>query len=150
MAQSTTEVNALDCAFWLDNAAGTLKDCSGSSNAITLAINAVAGIVRNFQNRWPNRFDGIKDASINFTITYSTAADEALDLLRDWWLTTKPGKRTVKLYIPDKNVGSDVYSGEFTPNGDLNIPSVADQSDPITVTGTLAIHGALTHTTATT
>lgn len=150
MPQSTTEHNALDVSLWFDNAAGTPTDTSGSSNSVTLAITSTVGIVRNFQNRWPTRFAGVKDAIINFTVTYSLATDEALDLMRDWWLETKPGKRTVKVYIPDKNVGSDYYTGEFLPNGELNIPLVSDQADPITVTGSVAISGALTHSKATT
>jgi hypothetical protein len=109
-----------------------------------------SGMRRSFGSRWPTRKQCSKDASAQITIIYSTAADEAMDILRNWVFAADPGARTLSVYLPDKNVGSDHYYGEFVIDGDVEIPAEAGDSDPIAVTLPLAVTGELSHTTATT
>ncbi len=48
MTLTTTTVNGCDAGIWFDNAAGVLKDLSGSSNAFTLEITQNVGEQRVF------------------------------------------------------------------------------------------------------
>ena len=107
--------------------------------------------MRTFQSRWPVRKACPLDASVELTLVYSTAAGEAMALLKDWILGANPGTaRTLSIYVPDKNVGSDHYSGEFVIDGDVEIPLEAGNASPVAVTLPLSITGALSQTTATT
>lgn len=152
MAGSTTTINACDASVWLDNASGTATDISGSSNEFTMTLPRVEGNTRVFGSKWPIRKVCGKDCTIDLTVVYSTAADEGLDLLRDWYYATDGSSeeaRTVAVYLPDKNVGSDYYSGEFLLTN-LSIPATAGEGAPIMVSATLMVTGAQTHSTAAT
>ncbi|RPI52772.1 MAG: hypothetical protein EHM56_08015 [Chloroflexi bacterium] len=146
MTQTVTAINAIDAAIWLDKAGGTPTDISGSSNSVSIPLTQQLGPFRNFGSRWPKRLEGGKDGAFRLVITYSTAADEALDILRDWFFATEPGARTIKVYVPDKNVGSDVYSAEVRIES-LDIPLDSGKAEPITVTANLLPDGAITHAT---
>lgn len=141
MAQTTTDINACDAGVWLDNAAGTLTDISGSSNQVNITLTLTSGMTRTFASKWPRRKVCPKDAKVALQIVYSTAADEGADLLKDWFFASDPGARTLKIYLPDKNVGSDVFSGEFVIDGDISIPVTAGSADPIVISVTLAVSG---------
>jgi hypothetical protein len=145
MPQTTTAINACDAAIWLDNAAGTLIDISGSSNSINMDFDNELGMLRNFGSRWPIRLECGKDATFALTAVYTEAATEAVNILKNWFFNT-PGNRTLKVYLPDKNVGSDVYSGEFRLEK-LSIPAESGKADPIMVSATLRPNGAVTLTT---
>lgn len=149
MTQTTTAINACDAAIWLDNAAGTPTDVSGSSNSVTLNLANTTAAYRNFQTTWPKRLECGKDGSVDLIVTYSTGSDEGLDILRDWFFATPPGNRTLKFYLPDKNAGSDVYSGEFKIET-LVIPATAGEAAPVTVTAHLVPDGAISYTAAST
>ena len=127
--QTTTAVNACDVSVWLDDNNGTLKDISGSSNTISMEFTNQLGAVSNFATRWPVRLECRKDATFNLTAIYSMATDEAKDLLLKWFFNF-PGVRTLKVYIPDKNVGSDVYTAEVHL-ATMPITVQADSADPI-------------------
>lgn len=142
MAQTTTAVNACDVKIYLDNAAGTPTDISGSSNTCSMAFTNQLGAVRNFGTRWQIRLECGKDATFNLSAVYSTATDEAIDILKNWYFNT-PGNRTLTVYIPDKDVGADVYSCEARLEN-LNIPVEAGKADPIVVTCALMPNGPVT------
>jgi len=146
MAQTTTMVNACDVSVWLDNAAGTLKDVSGSSNVLGMKFDMDIGEFKAFQSRWKARVECGKDAEFKLTAVYSETTDEALSILKNWFFAAAPGARSLKIYIPDKNVGSDLYSCEVRLK-DLEIPADASKADPIMVSATLVPDGAVTLTT---
>ena len=147
MAQTTTQVNACDVAIWMDDDTGTLRDVSGSTNKASLTLTLEAGMTRTFGTKWPTRAVCAKDAKIALSIVYSEASDEAMDIWKNWYFANAPGARTVKIYIPDKNVGSDVYSGEFVIDGDAEIPLEAAKAEPIVVNVTLSVTGELSWST---
>ena len=146
MALTTTSVNSCDAGVWLDTLAGTLTDIGGSSNNVSLNFTLNIGEVKAFGNRWPVRRNCGKDATANLSVIYSTAADEGLDILKDWFFSSAPNSRTMKVYLPDKNVGSDVYSGEWQMES-LDVPVAANEATPIVVTAVLKSDGEITLTT---
>lgn len=150
MPQTTTQINACDVSIWLDDATGTLKDVSGSTNKCSLTLTLESGMTRTFGSRWPTRQNCARDAKISLSIVYSEATGEAMDIWKNWYFASAPGPRTVKIYVPDKNVGSDVYYGEFVIDGDAEIPLEAGTSEPIVVNVNLAVTGALTWATSAT
>ena len=91
MAQTTTHVNACDASIWLDNAAGTPIDISGSSNSITMNFSREIGELRTFQVKWPVRLGCGKDAEFTLRVVYSTASDEGMDILKNWYFADDPG-----------------------------------------------------------
>jgi hypothetical protein len=143
MTQTTTYVNACDTSIWLDNLAGTPIDVSGSSNQISAEFNQVVGELSTFQTRWPVRMTCRKDATFTLGIVYSGASDEALDIVKLWFFAAAPGLRTLTFYHPDKNVGSDKYSGEVILES-WSIPASADEAGPIAVNAVLRPSGAWT------
>src|SRR5512139_771859 len=146
MTQTTTYVNACDASVWLDNSAGTLTDISGSSNTVNLEFIQVIGELSTYQQKWPVRLSCRKDATFTLNAVYSTASDEALDILNDWFFSASPGLKTFTVYIPTKNVGSDKYSGEVVLES-LSIPASADEASPIPVTAVLRPSGEWTRVT---
>src|SRR5512139_3171847 len=100
MAQTTTHVNACDASIWLDTAAGVLTDISGSSNSVTMNFSREVGELRTFQVKWPVRLGCGKDAEFTLRAVYSTAAAEAVDIIRDWFFANDPGSRSFQVYIP--------------------------------------------------
>lgn len=149
MDQTTTHVNACDVAVWLDNAAGTPKDISGSSNKVAMSFTREIGELRTFQVKWPVRLGCGKDAEFTLTAVYSTATDEAFDILKNWWFAGDPGLRSFHVYIPDKNVGSDHYYGEVTI-GDLTWDADPTEPGPIAVEAKLLPSGEFHLSTAAT
>lgn len=149
MAQSTTAINACDASIWLDDDANTLQDISGSSNSVDINFDHDLGQYITFQSKWPNRLECGKDASFSIQAVYSTASDEAWDLLKQWYFATSPGERSLNIYLPDKNVGSDKFSCEARIEN-LSFTMTGGEADPIIVTATLLPSGAVAHTTAAT
>lgn len=149
MTESTTIVNACDVAFWIDDANGVLRDVSGETNQCSMALSRNVGATPVFGSRWPRRRMCGNDCKIDFTVLYSTAANEALDILKDWIMGTDDDPRTVNIFIPDKNPGSDKYYGEFVLES-LNIPLMAGEGKPIEVTGSLLVDGSFATSSAAT
>ncbi len=146
MPQTTTAVNACDASIWLDNTSGVLTDVSGSSNTINMEFTEQVGNVRNFGTRWQIRLTCGLDATFGFTAVYSTAAGEARDILLDWFFN-KPGQnKTLKVYLPDKNVGSDVYSAEVKLVS-MPIGVEAGSAEPMTISCQLLPDGPVTWVT---
>lgn len=149
MAQTTTYVNACNVSIWLDDSVGTPTDISGSSNGINMAFTRELGELRTFQTKWPVRLGCAKDAEFGLRVVYSTASNEGMDLLKNWYFTDDPGNRTLHVYIPDKNVGSDHYYGECTI-GSLQFNADPTEPGPIPVEASLLPSGQWSLTTATT
>jgi hypothetical protein len=149
MALTTTAVNACDAGVWLDDDTGTPRDISGSTNSVTMNFEMDLGALEAFGTRWRTRLDCTKDASFDFTLIYSTAPNEALDILKNWFFAAVPGDRSCSIYIPDKNVGSDHYSFEARLEN-WSVPATAATGDPIAVSMTLRPNGEVEWTTATT
>lgn len=144
MTQTTTAINGCDAAIWCDDDSGTLKDISGSSNEFALDLKINVGATPTFGSRWPKRLMCGRDASLKLVVVYTTAADEGADIIKSWALQqTDPGPRTIKLYVPDKNVGSDVYSGEWVLES-ASWDVKAGEAAPLTIEATLLPDGAVT------
>lgn len=144
-AQTTTAINGCDAGIWADIASGVLTDIGGSSNEYNLEFDMDIAGFRTFGNRWQKRLDCGKDAKLTVMITYSTAVNEGIDLLKNWFFNATPGERTIRLYVPAKNVGADVYSAEWRLES-LKIPVVAGEAKPVTVTAVLLPSGPVTLT----
>jgi len=144
VAQTTTAFNACDVSIWLDDSTNTLRELSGSSNSVEANFDHDIGEYVTFDSKWPNRLECGKDASFTLNIICSETANEAWDIIKDWYFAASPGARTFRFYMPDKNVGSDRFSCEariqnFTFTGDRSEPG------PIMVTATLLPDGEVTH-----
>lgn len=150
MAQTTTHVNACDVGVWLDDINGTARDISGSSNAASLTFSQNIGEMPTFGTDWPRRLACGRDATCKLTVIYSTAANEGKDILVDWFFgSDHSSARTMSIYIPDKNVGSDMYSGNWVLES-LDIPVQAGDGKPIAVSASLSCDGEITLSTAST
>lgn len=145
MAQTTTAVNACDASVFLDDVAGDPRDIAGSSNNVELNFDHEVEAYVTYQSKWPKRLECGKDAQFTLHVIYTEAANEGFDILKDWYFAAAPGPRTLHVYIPDKNVGSDHYSCE------ARIKSLAFSADrataaPIMVTAVLLPDGEVSHT----
>lgn len=145
MAQTTTAINACDAAIWLDDEGGTPTDISGSSSTFNLELTQDTANVPTYQSDWKIVLSCGRGATATLDVVYSTATDEAIDLLEVWFFDYKNTSRTLSLYLPDKNVGSTHYYGEFVLSG-LSIPTSGGAPDPIVVSASLELNGALTRT----
>ena len=148
MAQTTTAVNACDAAVWLDDAAGVQRDISGSSNVVTINFDNDIGEVQTFGSNWKIRLECGQDASFEIVAVYSTTTNEAVDILKNWFFGTR-GDRSLSIYIPDKDVGSDHYSAEVKLD-DWEFTASHDDPAAIAVTMRLLPNRAVTWTTAST
>ncbi len=149
MAQTTTAINACDVKIFLDDDAGTPVDISGSSNAVTIEFDNDLGEFRVFGFKWMNRLECGKDASFALEVIYTTAQDEGADLVKDWFFTEVPGRRTLTVYIPDKNVGSDRFQSEVLIDT-WSAPSTAGEGAPIVMSVALLPDGEVTFSQAAT
>lgn len=145
MALTTTAVSACNVSVWLDDVNGTPQEISGSSNSVELEFTLNLGEVNAFQNQWPVRQECGKDASIGLEILYTEAADEAFDVIKDWYFASNPGARTLTIYVPDKNVGSDKYECEARIES-FSFTAESGEANPIMVSVSLKPDGELTHT----
>jgi hypothetical protein len=107
------------------------------------------GAFRTFQSVWQSRLQCGKDASITLNVVFSTTADEGWDALITWYNQDTPGARTMDFYMPDKNVGSDYFTGEFVLEN-LSWDLDPNEAGPIMVQATLLPDGAVTWSQAAT
>jgi len=146
MPQTTTAVNACDASIWIDNASGVLTDVSGSSNTINMSFAEQVGAVRNFGTRWEILLTCGLSAKFGFTAVYSTSATEAKAILLDWFFN-KPGtNKTLKVYLPKKDVGADVYTAEVKLVT-MPITVQAATAEPMQISCELQPDGAVTWVT---
>ena len=150
MAATSTARNACDAAIWLDDAAGIPLDLSGSSNQVDFALDFTLGEYTVFGACCTYRLECGADATITINAVYTTAADEARETLSLWATQgCEKDARTLAVYFPDKNVGSEKWSGEFR----LESYSIgADHNDggPMPITAVLKPHGCISYTIAAT
>lgn len=135
MPRTTTARNACDAALWADNASGTPIDVSGSMNQIRMTFTNELGEFRVFGAEAVQRLCCGLDGVFEIDVWYTTAASEGRDLFLTWQFgATRCTPRTISVYLPDKNVGSDHFSGEFLIE---TMDIVADRGDaapmPITL-----------------
>lgn len=149
MSQSTTVISACDASVWLDDVLGTPRDISGSSNVVTMNFDHEIGEYTAFGGRWPNRLECGKDASFDLSILYSTTANEGADIIIDWFFASPPGDRTLAIYLPDKNVGSDKFSAEVKIQH-WDTTGNAGSGEAVQINATLVPNGEVSHTTAAT
>lgn len=144
MATTSTSFNSCDASVWLDDSGGTPRDISGSSNQLDVNLDHELGDFVVFQDKWPQRLECGKDATFTLRVVTSTTANEAWDVLKDWYFATAPGDRTFTFYMPNKNVGSDKFECQARIE---NLTWTIDRSEPsaILVTATLRPDGAVTH-----
>ncbi|MDZ4771206.1 MAG: hypothetical protein SGJ24_18955 [Chloroflexota bacterium] len=146
MPATTSAINACDAAIAIDNAAGVLVDISGAANRAALEFTQTVESYRVFGERWIRRLACGKDATLRLDLVYTTTANEALDLLRDWFFASgSAAPRTVRIAVAG-TIGSDAYEGEFVL-ARLNLPLDASNAAPILVTADLLPHGVVSYTT---
>jgi hypothetical protein len=149
VTQTTTSINACDVEIWLDDDAGAPKNISGSSNSCTVNLSQNVGEQRTFGSKWPTRKICGRDCQVDLSIVYSSATDEAWDIIKQWYFADSPTKRTLTIYIPDKNVGSDKLAGEFWLET-ADIPLEAGEAAPIIVGCSLLVDGEFSLSTTAT
>ena len=149
MAQTTTARNACSCAVWLDNSSGTLKDISGSSTSVEFGFTNEIGEFVTFGSCYKGRLECGKDWTFTLNVVYSTTSDEGWDILKGWMhnTTCSDDPRTLDIYVPTKNVGSDYWTMEVYL---ASLSFTADRSDanPIMVTAEFLPDGTVTHSVA--
>ena len=64
--------------------------------------------------------------------------------MRDWAISGVDTARTCVIYVPDKNVGSDMYSAEWVLDS-LDIPLDAEDAGPVACSAVLLIDGDISH-----
>lgn len=147
MAQTTGHANACDVVIMLDTSAGTPTDISGSSNRCGVNLNRDVGELRTFGTEWPVRTACGLSLEISLGIVYTTTADEGKDIILDWFFGADVGtSRTLTVYMPTKNVGSDKISGEFAL-GPVSWDGDVSEPGPMSVEATLMSDGAITRST---
>jgi len=149
MAQTTTAITANDVAIYLDDDGGTPVDISGSSNEIGINLDNDLLYSPSFGGEWINRYDAGKDAGFKISVVYSTANDEAVDILNTWYFTTQPGDRTLSIYIPDDNPGSNLYQAEVKI-GNLSMNLGSGDASPVLVTASFRPNGSVALSTVST
>lgn len=146
MALTSTVIVATNCEVWLDDNSDSPTDLSGSSISAELTFENTIGEWRNFTSPWMRRKTVGKNGSLSLTAVYSTGSSEAFEILKNWYFNDADDARTVSLYTPDKNVGSDHYSGEYVLSS-LSWTQDAEADDIVRVTAELMSHDEITLST---
>ena len=144
MTQTTSAFNACDASIWLDDATGTLRDISGSSNNTEVNFDHDVEAFVTYQSKWPKRLECGKDAQFTLHVIFSEDANEGHDILKDWFFAAAPGARSLSIYLPDKNVGSDHFSCEARIKS-YNFSADRGTAAPIMGVAVLLPDGAVSH-----
>ena len=149
MPQTTEAVNACDAEVFLDNAAGALQDISGSSNQVSFTWNNSIGEFNTFGAPWRALQECGKAIDVTLNAVYSLPEAEATAILLDWWYAVPSGRRTLEVNMPDNNVGSDHFEGEYRLE---SLSATMDPGDPSAtiVTANMKSDLVQTHTTTAT
>lgn len=133
MAQTVTSVSACDIAISLDDADGTLQNISGSSNRVRIRFFSRYHQNKHFDTAAPWKALLWTELDISLVILYSTADDEGLDILRNWF-DALDGKnaRTLRLDVPDGSVGDHRYECEAVWLN-MDLPLEADDAGAVAV-----------------
>ncbi len=145
MAETTTARNACNASLWLDDSGGTLLDISGSSNSFDPSFTREIGDYQVFQQCWKKRLACGLDGSFTLNVVYSTTAAEAFQLLNAWLFEGCLATfRTLTWFMPDKNVGSNMWSAEVLL-ADFGWTEDPTDAGPVIATVTLVPNGEVTH-----
>ena len=147
MPQTTGAENACDAEIFLDNAAGALQDISGSSNSLGITQNNMLGEFNTFGSRWRAMQECGKAIDLTLNAVYTLIQNEAVEILIAWFYAQPSGRRTVEFNMPNNNVGSDHYEGEFRLE---SLDWTMDPSDPSATIVTAELKSDLTQTHTTT
>lgn len=129
MVATATAYNYCDAVLKLDNASGVPKDISGQSNKVDMELSNMIGEFKPFGSKFYIRMACGKDATISVDGVCSTTADEALDLLQDWYQNAPETARTFTIDAPDSSPGGSRYTFEVLLES-LSIPGTADEANP--------------------
>ena len=119
-------------------------------NQATMTFTNELGEYRVFGAEAVKRLCGGSDGVFELNIWYTTAGSEGRDTVFTWYFgVTRCTPRTVTIYLPDKNVGSDALSGEFLME---SMDVTADRSDaaPLPISVRLLPTAGIARTTAAT
>jgi len=148
MAQTTTAINACNAVIEIDDDGGTPVNISGSSNNANLSINKALGEGFTFDGDWAFRLECKKNGSLDIEAIYTTASNEARDLLETWF--ENGGNRTVIIYPNGKTNGERMYSGEFKLGDFDPLQLSASEAAPMKIAAKLQPDGAIAFATYTT
>lgn len=143
MAQSTTAVTACDVVIEIADENDILVDISGSSNEFNMSFSKNIGSMKVFGNDFPIRRQCGSDCSIDLTSIYSTALNEARDLLHEWQFGSG-GTRRFRVRVPDGSVGGFTYYGRVVLSK-MDIPLKADDATPIPIKVSLMTDGDVSY-----
>lgn len=146
MPTTSTEIVATNCEIWLDNAANVLTNISGSLNSVEFSpANGVAEW-HTFTTQWKQRRVVHKDMPITINAVYTTAAAEAAQLVENWFFGGNDNPRSIKVFVPDSEVGAYTYTGEYVLV-DYSVSPDAEADDVVRMTINLAPDGTVTRGT---
>jgi hypothetical protein len=131
-----TAIAATNCVIELDNAAGTPTDISSETNKVKTTIENKIGEFRTFGNKWPCRLVISKDAAFDIDTLYTLGADDGFDILRDWHFGGNDNPRTLSIYIPNNQPGSDKYTAEVVLEK-LEWDTDAEADEPVMTSASL-------------
>lgn len=143
MTTTTTAINAKNVVIFLDDDAGMPINVSGSTNRVSIKMSQDLGEYAVFEDAWQHRLSGMKDGEITLRAVYSTAVDEALDVLREWIFGSGSGTpRTLKVCVPNNSPGSKSYTAEVLP-ASLPLDLDSSQAGPVMVEVELRTDGSI-------
>lgn len=144
MAQTITAATGIDSEVYLDDAGGNLTNISGSSSKLDLSPENKVGEMQTFGSRWMIRTVGGKNLQVKVTSVLSIGADEATEIILDWWNGGSDAPRTARFDFPNSEVGSYRLEGEFVL---ADLPFVLDSGDanPAKLEYTLMNTGAVSY-----
>lgn len=144
MTTSTTMLYGTDCV--IEAEVGTvMTDISGSSNTANVNLEMIIGEAAVFNDKWPQRVMTAKNATVDLTCWYSSADNEAADILLDWFNEASPLPKHFDIYIPSKTAGAKVISADWVFKGP-NLGIKTAETQPIPITTQLLNAGAVTVT----
>lgn len=144
MAETTTSINGCNAVIRLEDNLGNLVDISGSSNEFNLDLANKLGEFHVFGGRWTKRKECKSDATLKLKIVYTTAANEGLDLLINWFFVTR-GDRTVRLFPYGEATGADRWDGDYLIESANGIGAPAERAEPIMIDLTLKPIAGVAH-----
>lgn len=143
MPQTTTAVNACNVIIYLDNEAGTPTDISGESNQASMNIARQVAETFTFTGDWAIKKSCKSAVTVSLQVLYTTTADQGRDILEDWIFDTPTTAKTLRIDVPNSDVGSTRYTGEFIIET-YDLPLSAEDAGVIICSATLSNDGAVT------
>lgn len=142
MAGTTTAVNACDAVIQLADENDVLMDISGSTNECNLGFTKNIGGTKVFGSQTPIRRQCGVDFSLDLTALFTTALNEARDVLFEWAFAGGTGSRRFKLMVPNSNIGGFTFTGKVVLQK-MDLPLKADDAAPILIKSSMMADGDL-------